>query len=79
MKIHRASVLVLGLALFAASCNDESADSPGAADGPIVARVGDREVTLDYFVERIEKMERQLLPDTLDLAGKTTFLTFMIN
>jgi parvulin-like peptidyl-prolyl isomerase len=78
MKFHRASVFVLGLALLAASCKNESADSAGAP-GPIVARVGDREVTLSYYEDRIEKMERQFLPDTLDLAGKKEFLTFIIN
>ncbi len=79
MKIQRASVLVLGLTLFAAACNDDSADSPGAAGGPIVARVGDREVTLSYYEDRLEKMERKFLPDTLDLAGKREFLKFIVN
>lgn len=78
MKIHRASMFALGLALLAASCKNESADSPEAA-GPIVARVGDREVTLSYYEDRLQKMDRQFLPDTLDLAGKKEFLKFIVN
>lgn len=82
MKIQRASVLVFALAVlatsaFVTSCNKDS--SPAGASGPVVARVGDREVTLSYFEERLEKMERRFLPDTLDMEGKREFLEFIIN
>lgn len=79
MKIHRARLLLVGCALLATACKNESADSPGVAEGPIVARVGDREVTVAYYEERLEKMERRFLPDTLDMAGRKEFLNFIIN
>ena len=79
MKVHRASMLVLGLAFLASSCNKESAPSAGGDDSPAVARVGDRVVTLGYYEDRLEKMERRFLPDTLDIEGKREFLEFIIN
>src|SRR5262249_45414395 len=42
-------------------------------------RVGDRRITKGYFEQRLAKMERRFLPDTLDLAGKKRFLEFIVN
>jgi parvulin-like peptidyl-prolyl isomerase len=48
-------------------------------EGPLVASVGGRPVTKAYYETRLERMDREFLPDTLDLAGKREFLDFIIN
>jgi peptidyl-prolyl cis-trans isomerase C len=50
-----------------------------AGDDEVVARVGNHEITRSYFEDRIVKMDRRFLPDTLDIAGKRKFLDFIIN
>src|SRR5262245_24110025 len=75
---QHALVLVACTAVVATSCRKSEGPEP-ASKSAVVARVGDRVVTQDYFEQRLAKMERRFLPDTLDLAGKRKFLDFIIN
>ncbi|UCE03203.1 MAG: peptidyl-prolyl cis-trans isomerase [Candidatus Latescibacterota bacterium] len=81
MRLPRRARWILALALLAGACNQkaEEAQAPPPEDIPVVARVGGRDVTLSYYEERLEKMERKFLPDTLDMAGRHEFLGFIIN
>jgi len=71
----RAWVLLAGAVPLAVACGKRSSSGGGA----IVARVGDRVITRSYYEDRLAKMDRKFLPDTLDLAGKRRFLDFIIN
>ena len=73
MRLDRASIVALVFLAVACSKSKE-----GRQDA-VVARVGSHTVTKAYYEDRLEKMERSLLPDTLDLAGKRKFLEFIIN
>src|SRR5262249_27273526 len=75
---QHALVLVACTAIVATSCRKSEGPEP-ASKSAVVAHVGDRVVTQDYFEQRLAKMERRFLPDTLDLAGKPKFLDFIIN
>lgn len=72
-------------ALFVAACAAQlglacgDRGGPDAAKSTLVAKVADRTITQEYFEERLEKMERRFLPDTLDLAGRRKFLDYIIN
>lgn len=72
-------------ALFVAACAAQlglacgDRGGPEAAKSTLVAKVGDRPISQAYFEERLEKMERRFLPDTLDLAGRRKFLDFIVN
>jgi parvulin-like peptidyl-prolyl isomerase len=81
MRLPRRARWTLALALLAGACNQkaEEAQAPPPEESPVVARVGGRAVTLSYYEERLEKMERRFLPDTLDMAGRREFLGFIIN
>lgn len=68
------SALVLGLAV--GGCGGKGQSNGKDA---VIARVGERTVTKSYYENRLEKMERAFLPDTLDLAGKREFLGFIVN
>src|SRR5262245_36151179 len=73
MRLVRASIWAL--VFLAAACTKSKEGRPNA----VVAKVGSHQVTKAYFEDRLEKMDRSLLPDTLDLAGKRKFLEFIIN
>ncbi len=75
MRLERASIL--GLTVLAMACTPKS--KGGQKDDPVIVTVGSHTVTKAYFEDRLEKMDRSLLPDTLDLAGKHKFLDFIIN
>jgi peptidyl-prolyl cis-trans isomerase C len=77
MPLQRYARGVLALLILAAACQKRGGKS--ADDGAVVARVGDRTVTRAYFEDRLQKMDRKYLPDTLDLAGKKKFLQLIIN
>jgi peptidyl-prolyl cis-trans isomerase C len=64
-------------ALVAGACKNSGGSAGG--DDEVLARVGKHEITRSYFEDRIVKMDRRFLPDTLDLAGKRKFLDFIIN
>lgn len=68
----RAIGLLACVALAAGAC------SKGGGGG-VVAKVDNRQITLSYYQDRLEKMDRKFLPDTLDLKGKRKFLDFIIN
>ena len=74
----RALTMVACAALVAGACNSKRGSSLAGGD-EIVARVNDRPITRSYYEQRIEKMDRRFLPDTLDLAGKRKFLDFIVN
>jgi peptidyl-prolyl cis-trans isomerase C len=79
-RTWRALTLVACVALAASACN--KGQGPSAAKGAkaeALARVNGQPVTLGYFEQRLEKMDRRFLPDTLDVAGKRKFLDFIIN
>lgn len=76
MRSERA--FILSLVVLTVACNSKS-PGPDAAAGPIVARVGTHTISKNYYEERIAKMERKFLPDTLDMAGKRKFLDTIIN
>jgi len=81
VRKQRALVFVACAALFAGSCQkgDGSAPASSSDKGAVVARVGGRPITASYFEQRLAKMERRFLPDTLDMAGRHKFLDFIIN
>ncbi len=84
-SIRRAlAFTVCAAAAVASACNGKGADMAGgeksaASKTEVVATVGGRPVTLGYYEQRLAKMERRFLPDTLDTAGKRKFLDFIIN
>lgn len=75
MRLDRASIL--GLTVLAVACSPKG--KGGQKDDPVIVTVGSHNVTQSYYEDRLEKMDRALLPDTLDLAGKRKFLDFIIN
>lgn len=84
MKIRRHSVsgwstLFAVLLLAGCSGNSEKSQAPAQEDGPLVATVGGRPVTKAYYETRLERMDREFLPDTLDMAGRRKFLDFILN
>ncbi|MFQ5600216.1 MAG: peptidyl-prolyl cis-trans isomerase [Candidatus Krumholzibacteriia bacterium] len=79
MRVHWRAAVLIGLAFLVAACGRKPRGEGGAADDPTVALVGGRPVTKSYYEDRLEKMERKFLPDTLDLAGRREFLQFIIN
>ena len=79
-RTWRALTVVACVALLAGACN--KGKGPSAAkgtQGPAVAHINGQPVTQSYFEQRLEKMDRRFLPDTLDTAGKRKFLDFIIN
>ncbi len=80
---HRALLLVACVALGAGAGACKKGDGPAPAgdsgSSTVVARVGGRPITQAYYEQRIAKMERRFLPDTLDLAGRRKFLDFIVN
>ena len=79
-RTWRALTVVACAALLAGACN--KGQGPSAAKGTksaTVARINGQPVTQRYFEQRLEKMDRRFLPDTLDMAGKRKFLDFIIN
>ena len=66
------------IGLLACAALATGACSKGGGGG-VVAKVDNRQITLSYFQDRLEKMDRKFLPDTLDLKGKRKFLDFIIN
>jgi hypothetical protein len=76
----RALVLAACAVPFFGACNKGKGPSAGSSDkSEVVARVGGNPITRSYYEQRLEKMDRRFLPDTLDLAGKRKFLDFIIN
>lgn len=75
MKIRFRAVALLALLLVMGAC----AKRDKSTTEELVARVGSRPVTRSYYETRLERMDRQFLPDTLDLAGKRKFLQFITN
>jgi len=73
--MRRVRASIWALVFLAAAC---SKSKEGRQDA-VVAKVGSHQVTKAYYEDRLEKMDRSLLPDTLDLAGKRKFLEFIIN
>jgi parvulin-like peptidyl-prolyl isomerase len=53
--------------------------APGDAGTAVVAKIGDRIITKAHFENRLLVASRDLVPDTLDLAGKRRFLQTMID
>jgi len=84
-SIRRAlAFTVCAAAAVASACNGKGANEAGGGETTesktaVVATVGGRPVTLGYFEQRLAKMERRFLPDTLDVKGKREFLDFIIN
>lgn len=84
-SIQRALAFALcATAAVAPACNERAADDDRGGESSqrkteVVATVGGRPVTLGYYEQRLTKMERRFLPDTLDIAGKRKFLDFIIN
>jgi parvulin-like peptidyl-prolyl isomerase len=81
----RRSVLPLLAAAFlvgGAGCGGEK-----AADDPVLARVGDREIRASYYQERLASLKQDELPknesgepvDTATIEGKEKFLEALIN
>ena len=75
MRLVRVSIWVM--VVLAVACTSKS--KGGRAKEPAVATVGTRTITQAYYEDRLEKMDRSLLPDTLDLAGRRKFLEFIVN
>ena len=73
------SILVTVLLLSGCGGGSETSQPSAQEDGPLVATVGERPVSKAYYEARLERMDREFLPDTLDMAGKRTFLDFIIN
>lgn len=71
---------VLGLAgvvlAAAMGCGKKAPSDAGTA---VVAKVGDRTITKAHFENRLLVASRDLVPDTLDLAGKRRFLQTLID
>jgi parvulin-like peptidyl-prolyl isomerase len=78
MPLQRYARGFLVLLILAAACQKRGGKGAGD-DGAVVARVGNRTVTRAYFEDRLQKMDRKYLPDTLDVAGKKRFLQLIIN
>ena len=79
-RTWRVLTVVACAALLAGACN--KGQGPSAAKGTksaTVARINGQPVTQSYFEQRLEKMDRRFLPDTLDMAGRRKFLDFIIN
>ena len=79
-RTWRALTVVACAALLAGACN--KGKGPSAAkgtQGPAVAHINGQPITQSYFEQRLEKMDRRFLPDTLDMAGRRKFLDFIIN
>lgn len=81
VRKQHALFLVACVALFAGSCKKGDGPSPGSTSdkSAVVARVGGRPITASYYEQRLAKMERRFLPDTLDMAGRKKFLDFIVN
>lgn len=81
VRKQRALVFVACAALFAAGCLKGEGPASGSSSGKtaVVARVGGRPITASYYEQRLAKMERRFLPDTLDMAGRRKFLEFIVN
>jgi parvulin-like peptidyl-prolyl isomerase len=83
VSIRRALAAAACAAAVLSACKDNGAEVAGESGGgnpaAVVATVGGRPVTLGYFEQRLAKMERRFLPDTLDARGKRKFLDFIIN
>jgi parvulin-like peptidyl-prolyl isomerase len=75
MRSERA--FILALVVLTLACTSKP-DGP-EAEGPVVARVGAHAITKAYYEERLQRMDRQFLPDTLDMAGRHKFLDYIIN
>jgi len=82
-SIRRALALAACAVAAASACKDNGAEEAGGKrsgdKNAVVATVGGRPVTLSYYEQRLAKMERRFLPDTLDMAGKRKFLDFIVN
>lgn len=79
-KQHALFMLACVILVASAACNRGGGTSKTAGSpGEVVARVGGRPITTSYFEQRLAKMERRFLPDTLDLAGRREFLDFIVN
>ena len=80
-SIWRALALAACAVAAASACKDNGADEAGGsgAKNAVVATVGGRPITLSYYEQRLAKMDRHFLPDTLDMAGKRKFLDFIVN
>ena len=83
-SIRRALALAACAVAVASACKDKGADKAGGSESggaknAVVATVGGRPVTVGYYEQRLAKMERKFLPDTLDMAGKRKFLDFIVN
>jgi len=79
-RTWRVLTVVACAALLAGACN--KGQGPSAAKGTksaTVARINGQPVTQSYFEQRLEKMDRRFLPDTLDMAGRRKFLDFIVN
>lgn len=79
-RTWRALTIVACAALVAGACN--KGQGPSAAKGSqsaAVVHINGRPVTLSYYEQRLEKMDRRFLPDTLDMAGRRKFLEFIVN
>jgi parvulin-like peptidyl-prolyl isomerase len=80
VRKQRALFVVACLAGVAvAACNKSGGAGSSGEKNEVVARVGGRPITQSYFEQRLERMERRFVPDTLDLAGRKEFLDFIVN
>src|SRR5262245_3735165 len=73
-------IVACGALVAIAACNKGGGGAKTSeSQGEVVARVGGRPITKSYYEQRLAKMERRFLPDTLDLAGRKQFLDFIVN
>jgi peptidyl-prolyl cis-trans isomerase C len=79
MHPTRRALLFAATAAVAAGACKNGAGPASAPKNEVVARVAGRPITRSYFEQRLAKMDRRYLPDTLDLAGKRKFLDFIVN
>lgn len=80
VRMQRALIAVACATLATIAACDRGSDQSSAGEGgEVVARVGGRPITQSYFEQRLAKMDRRFVPDTLDLAGRKTFLDFIVN
>jgi peptidyl-prolyl cis-trans isomerase C len=77
----RRSVLLGALVVLgcAGARRDEAGSGTRSQAPAAVAHVAGRPILLSYYEDRLSKMDRRFLPDTLDLDGKRKFLDFIIN
>ena len=74
MPLRRPALLVALVLVTVAGCS-----SPEKSEIP-VARVGDREITLDYFERQMNRMDPQFLPPDINTqSGREELLDVMIN